>query len=168
VKPCFKVSSLYQLPIGSSIEVWDKTADVLKQFPPHYNYVSFQDQDTCSKLCLIAKTVFLVGGTPVMEKWGLEWPLRNLSSKLDFCHRNGVACHAVGVGADRLESEEAQLLFRKSFLPLETWTVRSVRSRNNLIALGVDPARIQVGADLGWLLPLHGINRRWAETTYLI
>ena len=158
--------SIYPLPTGSSIEVWDSTADVLNQFPSYYHYVNFRDQDLCSERYLDSSCVLLVGGTPVMEKWGLEWPLRNLSFKLENCHRNRVPCNAVGVGVDRLETQEAEWLFRKGFLPIKSWTVRSVRSRNNLIALGVDPFRIKVGADLAWLLPCSGINRKWA-TTYL-
>jgi polysaccharide pyruvyl transferase WcaK-like protein len=38
-----------------------------------------------------------------------------------------------------------------------------VRSRKNLITLGVDPACISVAADLAWQVPLENLNREWAE-----
>ena len=155
--------SLFPLPDDTAIEVWDIHSHALKQFPSRYKYIHYQDEDAFKKLCKNADAVLLVGDTPVMEKWGLEWPLRHLSSKLEFCHENKISSYATGVGIDFLEKEEARELFLKSFLPMKAWTVRSVRSRKNLIELGVDPSCISVAADLAWLMPLENINKQWAE-----
>jgi polysaccharide pyruvyl transferase WcaK-like protein len=155
--------SLFPLPDHTVIEVWDTNSHALKQFPLKYRYIHYQDEDAFKKLCKNADAVLLVGGTPVMERWGLEWPLKHLSSKLEFCNQNRIPCYAVGVGVDFLEKEESRELFSKGFLPIKVWTVRSVRSRKNLITLGVDPACISVAADLAWQVPLENLNREWAE-----
>ncbi len=154
--------SLFPLPDGTSVEVWDNTAPVLNLFPQQYKYINFQDKGACEELCLKADSALIVGSTPVMEKWGLNWPLRVLSPKLDFCNRNDIPCNAVGVGVDFLEIEESKRLFKKSFLHINSWTVRSARSRNNLISLGVEPKRIKTTADFAWLMPRNSINKEWA------
>ena len=155
--------SLFPLPDDTVVEVWDTNSYALKQFSPKYQYIHFQDQKAFKKLCKNVDSLLLVGDTPVTEKLGLEWPLKHLSSKLEFCHQNKIPCYAVGVGVDLLEREESRELFSKGFLPLKRWTVRSVRSRNNLIDLGVDPSCILVAADLAWVMPLGNIDREWAE-----
>ncbi|MBF0457770.1 MAG: glycosyltransferase [Nitrospirae bacterium] len=155
--------SLHPLPQGSTIEVYDtRTSAVLNQLPSSYNYINFNDDSACKSAVLSADCVFIVGTTIVTEMLGLDWPLRILGSKYAFCHENGIPIHAVGIGADRLRSEEAVQLFNKGFLPVESWTVRSERTRRNLIALGVNPGRVVAAADLAWLLPTHDVDKQWA------
>lgn len=162
--------SSFSLQPGSSIEVWDKSSSALKQFSAEYNFIDYKDEEACREACLAADAVLLVGDTPLMEKWGIAWPLGVLSPKLEFCHQSGIRCEAIGVGADLLETSEALDLFRKGFLQIKSWTVRSWRSRKNLIALGVAPEKIKVGADLAWLTPLTGtsmgksIDKEWAKS----
>ena len=93
----------------------------------------------------------LVGGTPVAEAEGLEFPLRFLAPRLARFHETGQPVDAVGVGVDRLLLPEAVELFRRAFLPVRSWTVRSPSCREALLELGVDSARVRVGADWAWL-----------------
>ncbi|MBF0344192.1 MAG: polysaccharide pyruvyl transferase family protein [Nitrospirae bacterium] len=155
--------SIYPLPDGTTIEVWDKDEPVLKQFPDCLRFVNYTDTEMCTKLYKEADMVLIVGATIVNEMDGLEWPLKTLGQKYETCHRMAVPCHAVGVGADQIRSHGGRQLFNSGFLPIESWTVRSVRSRDNLTTLGVSPERVCVTADLAWLTPLEGIDKDWAQ-----
>lgn len=92
-------------------------------------------------------TGLLVGDTPVCESEGLHYPMQFLAPRLE-AHQ---AVHAVGVGVDPLRTPEAIAIFRRSYLPVRSWTVRSEACRDALLELGVEPARIRVGADWAWL-----------------
>ncbi|MBF0537079.1 MAG: polysaccharide pyruvyl transferase family protein [Nitrospirae bacterium] len=155
--------SLYPLPEGSTIEVWDPDEPVLKQLPVGLRFVDYRDEATCNKLYRGADVVFIVGATIVNEMEGLEWPLRILGNKYKSCHTMAVPCHAVGVGADHIKSHGAIELFNRGFLPMTSWTLRSARSRDNLVGLGVAHERVLVAADLAWLTPLEGVDRAWAQ-----
>ena len=108
----------------------------------------------------------LVGGTPVTDAEGVHWPLRFLAPRLDHFHRHALPVDAVGVGVEPLQTDEARALFRESFGPVRSWTVRSEACRAALLTLDVDPARIRVGADWAWLHAPRRDRRRWAEETW--
>lgn len=155
---------LHPLPEGSTIELYNtNTKEVISQLPSIYNYINFNDENACKEAALAAGCAIIIGTTIVTEMHGPQWPLTILGAKYAFCHENGIPVHAAGIGADMLYSEEARQLFNKGFLPFESWTVRSERSRRNLIALGVSPERVVAAADLAWLMPTEGVNKQWAN-----
>ncbi|MGA3028877.1 MAG: hypothetical protein ABSF98_29405 [Bryobacteraceae bacterium] len=104
----------------------------------------------------------LAGDTPVAENEGLDWPIHFLAPRLDHFHRRSLPVDALGVGVDRLTGAEALQLFRRSFLPIRSWSVRSHACRDALLAMGVDDGRIKVGADWAWLHQPEGNLREWA------
>jgi polysaccharide pyruvyl transferase WcaK-like protein len=103
-----------------------------------------------------------MGDTPVMDQWGLEWPLRANAGKLKLCHALGKPVHAVGVGIDRLSDPEGLHIFQECYAPIASWTVRSARCRQALLEMGIPEERIVVGADWAWLLPVTP-DIGWAE-----
>lgn len=104
----------------------------------------------------------LVGATPVTEAEGLHFPMRFLARRLATFHRRGLPVHAVGVGVDALETDEGIDLFRRAFAPVRSWTVRSAPCRDALLALGVAPDRVRVGADWAWLHTPRRDAGEWA------
>ncbi|MEO5356697.1 MAG: glycosyltransferase [Nitrospirae bacterium YQR-1] len=155
--------SLYKLPPATTIEVWDKNEPALKVFPEYYEFVDYTDTLTCQSLCLSADCVFVIGATIVTEMLSTDWPLRVLGDKYDFCFTHGIEVHAIGTGVDMLVSEEGKNLFYKGFSGINSWTVRSERSRRVLIGLGINPSDVVTTADLAWLTPLDDINPVWAK-----
>jgi polysaccharide pyruvyl transferase WcaK-like protein len=133
-------------------------------YPQQHEYipVDFAGNENSSADC----PGLLVGDTPVAENEGLDWPLRFLAPRLEHFHRRSAPVDAVGVGVDRLTGSEALQLFRRSFLPIRSWTVRSRNCRDALLAMGVDAARIKVGADWAWLHQPKNNSREWAENTW--
>ena len=117
-------------------------------YPPVHRYFGVDEEgDETAGTILPA---LLVGATPVTEAEGLDWPLRFLVRRLEHFHRDVLPVDAVGVGVDRLYSPEALDLFRRGFLPIRSWTVRSEACRDALLSLGVEENRIKVGADWAW------------------
>jgi Polysaccharide pyruvyl transferase len=108
----------------------------------------------------------LVGDTPVNEDEGLDYPLRFLGPRLDALHRRSIPVDAVGAGIDGLHNEEALRMFRQSYLPIRSWTVRSPACRDALIAMGVPEERIGLGADWGWLYRPERDASGWALSTW--
>jgi len=108
----------------------------------------------------------LVGDTPVTEAEGLHWPLEFLAPRLEYFHKHSLPVDAVGVGVDRLLSAAGRELFRRCFLPIRSWTVRSSRCREALLDLGVAESRIVVGADWSWLYRVHEDRQEWAKAIW--
>ncbi|MBF0486763.1 MAG: glycosyltransferase [Nitrospirae bacterium] len=154
--------SIHPLPEGTTIEVWDAKSEAIAQLPPTYRYINYSDTEACNAASLSADYVLIVGATIVTDMLGTEWPLNILGGKYALCHAAGIPIHAVGIGVDKLHSDEAVQLFNRGFLPFETWTVRSERSRKNLFTLGVHPGRVVAAADLAWLTPTQDVDKQWA------
>ncbi|MBF0464017.1 MAG: glycosyltransferase [Nitrospirae bacterium] len=155
--------SLYKLPQGTTIEVWDKKEPALKVFTERFEFVDYTDIETCQTLCLNADCVFVVGATIVTEMLSTDWPLRVLGDKYDFCSTHGIPLHVIGTGVDMIFSEEAKSLFYKGFYRIDSWTVRSERSRRVLLGLGISPDKIITAADLAWHTPMDGFDPDWAK-----
>jgi polysaccharide pyruvyl transferase WcaK-like protein len=100
-------------------------------------------------------------GTPIMDEWGLQWPLHANAAKLELCHKLGKQVHAVGVGVDRLHTSEGERIFRQFYSPITSWAVRSPRCRQALLDMGVPEQSIHLGADWAWLLSCR-IEAQWA------
>lgn len=150
----------WPLPEGSTVEVWDAHAPILKTFSTSYCYLDWRDRQGCLEAAKKADLILLVGDTPIME-WD-EWPLRYHSERLQDLGQEAKLM-AVGVGISRLEKEESRGLFRKQHLRICNWTVRSMRCRAALIDLGVPEEHIVVGADLAWLYSPSPEHRPWGK-----
>ncbi len=153
----------YSLSPGTTVEVYDARSPFVEGLPQQFTYIDQRDRESCRKAALSARRVLLACGTPVMEDWGLEWPMRFLGAELDYLVDRGCEVHALGVGVDPLASKEGVELFRKSFGRIETWTVRSAQCRRALLELGVADRKIHVAADLAWLFTPKGEKGNWAE-----
>jgi polysaccharide pyruvyl transferase WcaK-like protein len=108
----------------------------------------------------------LVGDTPVTESLSLEWPLRFLGPRLRAFHEAGQPVDAVGVGVEPLRTPEAREIFGWDFQPIRSWTVRSQACRASLLDLGVDPERVEVGADWAWLYRRKRDLAGWGAETW--
>ena len=146
----------------SSIEVWSGDSPALNGMPNKYRYLPWTDNQACETAALAAQAILIVGTTLVSEYLGVEWPLEALSQRLLFCHAHHLPVHALGVGIDVLSNPAALKIFGAAFLPIQSWTVRSHRSREALVALGVPSDRVVVGADWAWLYQPIQDKQNWA------
>lgn len=105
----------------------------------------------------------LVGDTPVTDTLGTGWPLEFLAPRLEAFHRAGLPVDAVGVGIEDVRSAEGRALFARALAPIRSWTVRSERCRERLVALGVPRDRVAVGADWAWLYEPAADRAAWAR-----
>jgi polysaccharide pyruvyl transferase WcaK-like protein/SAM-dependent methyltransferase len=149
--------------IDMTIEVFDKNAPVVETLPPEHSYMSHNDSKACLKAALDSEVVLIVGNTPVMEDWGLEWPMLFHARHIDELKRYGKTIYALGVGVDFLHSKEGRKIFSNSHFLIDGWTVRSDSCREALVDLGVSEDRIRVAADLAWVFQPKIEGQMWAE-----
>ena len=129
--------------------------------PRGVRYLSVKDSEAIEESIREANLVFLIGDTPVMDQWGLAWPLQANAGKLRLCHELGKTVHALGVGVDRLQDPEGLRIFQEAYLAISSWSVRSEHCKQALLELGVSEEKIVVGADWAWLLSPQ-IDSEWA------
>jgi polysaccharide pyruvyl transferase WcaK-like protein len=132
------------------VAVFPESAKLHQPYPPSHRYITVNLEGSEEPPEEVNLGV-IVGTTPVTEREGLQWPLGFMAQRLHLFHERGIPVHVVGAGIDRLDSAEALSLFREAFLPICSWTVRSSRCREALLAMGVAPERVIVGADWAWL-----------------
>ena len=130
--------------------------------PMEVRYLSVKDPEAIEESIREADLVFLIGDTPVMDQWGLAWPLQANAGKLRLCHDLGKSVHALGVGVDRLQDPEGLRIFQEAYLPIASWSVRSRNCKQALLEMGVSEEKIVVGADWAWLLSPQ-IDSEWAN-----
>jgi len=148
---------------SSTVEVYDPSSPIIETLPIEFQYTDWRNDEKNDRLAKSAGVALLVGDTPVMSEWGLDWPMRALAKRLLFCHSQGVPVHAVGVGVDVLNEKKARQIFSDAFLPITSWTVRTPKCQDCLIDLGVSSERIAVGADLAWLFVPEIKDWEWAN-----
>lgn len=154
-------------PLPMTVDVYDRDAPIVKTLPQEFIYLNYYEEEACLKAALDSDIVLLVGGTPVMEDWGLDWPMCFHAKQVTELNRHGRDIFSVGVGVDRLVTNEGRRIFSDNHLNIKSWTVRSNNCRGALIDLGVSDDRIRVGADFAWLFEPDMCERVWAED-YLI
>ena len=120
-----------------------KRAEVL---PRGVEYLCVEDPEAIEESIRSANLVFLSGGTPVMDQWGLQWPLLANAKKLRLCHEVGKPVHALGVGVDRLKDPEGLRIFQECYSPIASWSVRSKHGKRALLEMGVPAEKIVRGA----------------------
>ena len=153
----------FPLPAGSTVEVFDVENPVVNTLPACFRYVDWRDEGKCRQAIDSCQAVLLVCGTPVTSELGIDWPLRFLAHRLDYCHGAGLPVHAVAVGVDDLSQQEARDIFRQSFLPIASWTVRSRQCQQALLHLNVPQEKIAVAADYAWLFAPEEKDVSWAR-----
>jgi polysaccharide pyruvyl transferase WcaK-like protein/SAM-dependent methyltransferase len=129
--------------------------------PQCVHYLSTMDTPAVESSIRSADLIILVGGTPVVDQWGLDWPLKANAAKLQLCHHLGKPVHVLGVGVDRLTDPQACRIFREYYAPIAAWSVRTTHCKEALQELGVPENRIVVGSDWAWLFsPI--VDKEWA------
>jgi polysaccharide pyruvyl transferase WcaK-like protein len=94
----------------------------------------------------------IVGDTPIMDLLG-SWPLEELSQMVKSATLERRPIAFLGTGTETLQLESSKRIVKECLAPAVVhWSVRSERDRSRLQEYGVDPARINVAADLAWLL----------------
>ena len=156
--------SHFPLSPGSTIEVFDQGFSIVATFPKEYKYIDWKDREACRISALTSDCIILLGGTPIAESHGLDWPMRFHSAEIEYLVRNKKDVQAVGIGVDRLETEEGIDLFRRWHPNLESWTVRSKRCQEALLVLGIQDEKIHIAADLAWLFSPKDEAGQWAES----
>ncbi|MFN0102585.1 MAG: polysaccharide pyruvyl transferase family protein [Bryobacteraceae bacterium] len=104
----------------------------------------------------------LAGTTSVTDSEGWGWPLAFLAPRIQYFRNRGLPVDAVGVGVDFLVTPEGRRLFTDHFSTIRSWTVRNTSSREALIEAGIEPVRIEVGADWAWLYEPPQDYAAWA------
>jgi ADP-heptose:LPS heptosyltransferase/polysaccharide pyruvyl transferase WcaK-like protein len=158
--------NLIQPGDGSAIEIWHESSPDIPWFPRKYAFIPWLKDHLCERSVLASQAVLLVGGTSVAETSGVEWPLGAMKKRLMFCHENSIPVHVVGIGVDHLTNPDAIKIFQDAFLPIKSWSVRSINCRNALTALGVSESRIAVASDLAWLYEPEKDCRAWAASKW--
>ncbi len=130
--------------------------------PRGVRYLSVENSGAIEESIRQADLIFLIGDTPVMDQWGLAWPLQANAGKLGLCHELGKTVHALGVGVDQLQDPEGLKIFQEAYLPIASWSVRSKSCKKALLEMGVSEGKIVVGADWAWLLSPQ-IDSEWAN-----
>jgi polysaccharide pyruvyl transferase WcaK-like protein len=94
----------------------------------------------------------IVGDTPIMDVLG-SWPLEELSQLAKSATLEQRPIVFLGTGTETLQLASSKRILKECLAPAVVhWSVRSERDRARLQEYGVDPARINVAADLAWLL----------------
>ncbi|KJR40757.1 Polysaccharide pyruvyl transferase [Candidatus Magnetoovum chiemensis] len=150
--------SLFPLPEGSSFEVWDADSPILKQYGNRYEFIDYIDTAKCCKKCFAADCVLLIGGTPVMDRWGIDLSIKDIAERLEFCHNKGIKTYSLGCGIDMLKSLQAKEAFDSAFVNIDGWTVRGYRSKKNLISMGVPAHKITTAADFTWNINIEDLD----------
>ncbi len=150
-----------QLPREFEMNTEIHSLERAKILPKGVHYLSAMDTDAVEASIRRADVAVLVGDTPVMDQWGLDWPLRSNAAKLQICHQLGKQVHSLGVGVDRLTDPLARQIFREYYAPIASWSVRTTHCKEALQELGVPENRIVIGSDWAWLLAPR-IDREWA------
>lgn len=150
--------------IALDVALFPESARCREPYPARHRYLPVDEGGNENADAMMPG--LLVGGTPVTDAEGVHWPLRFLAPRLDHFHRHRLPVDAVGVGVEPLQTEDGRALFRAAFGPIRSWTVRSEACRAALLDLGIEPARIRVGADWAWLYAPRRDRRRWAEETW--
>ena len=155
-----------QARLGSEFELSTEVHSLKRTtvLPQEVRYLSVEDSGAIEESIREAELVFLIGDTPVMDQWGLAWPLLANAGKLRLCHELGKPVHALGVGVDRLQDPEGLSIFKEAYLPIASWSVRSEHCKKALLEMGVAEEKIVVGADWAWLLSPQ-IDSEWAKET---
>jgi polysaccharide pyruvyl transferase WcaK-like protein len=100
----------------------------------------------------VASAVVVAGGTPIMDCLG-EWPLCDVAPLVTEASRRGLPVSFIGIGTERLARESSRRILGEVLGPLvRQWTVRSRRDWERLVEWGVPSQRVQVAADMAWLL----------------
>jgi polysaccharide pyruvyl transferase WcaK-like protein len=147
------------------VEIFPNEALAREPYPSRHRYIRLAwDGSPCAHVR--ARPGLLVGDTPVTETLGVDWPLRFLGPRLEAFHRSGQPVDALGVGVERLRSDEARSLFRRHYLPIRSWTVRTTSCRDALLELGVAENRVALGADWAWLYRARRDLRAWGAATW--
>jgi polysaccharide pyruvyl transferase WcaK-like protein/2-polyprenyl-3-methyl-5-hydroxy-6-metoxy-1,4-benzoquinol methylase len=144
-----------------SLNVEVHSLERAKTLPQAICYLSAEDIAAVETSIRSADVAVLVGDTPVMDQWGLDWPLRANAPKLQMCHHLAKPVHALGVGVDRLTHPQARQIFQECYAPIASWSVRTERCKEALQELGVPENRIVVGSDWAWLFSPN-IDKEWA------
>jgi polysaccharide pyruvyl transferase WcaK-like protein len=98
------------------------------------------------------KGQLIVGDTPIMDLLG-SWPLEELSHLAKSATSEQRPIAFLGTGTETLQLEASKRIVKECLAPAVVhWSVRSERDRARLQEYGVDPQRINVAADLAWLL----------------
>jgi polysaccharide pyruvyl transferase WcaK-like protein/SAM-dependent methyltransferase len=150
------------LPPGLALTAEVHASERARALLPDLACVDRADAAAVEASIRAADFALLAGDTPIMDAWGIDWPLAANAVKLDLCRRLGKPVHAAGVGVDRLVDPEAIRIFHSSYSGIASWSVRSDECRAALLELGVPPERVIVGADWAWLLE-PALDRAWAE-----
>jgi hypothetical protein len=109
----------------------------------------------------------LLAAVPLWDGPLDSWPTGVLAPRLQHFHDRGLPVDAAGVFVDRITSPEGRALFAAHFSPIRSWSVTDAASVANLLELGVDQARISLGADWGWLHPATNVHDEWAASAWL-
>lgn len=122
--------------------------------------LGWQDIDALADAVRWSSLVIVGGGGLWQDYWGYD-PLDFLSGRpggiagygtpILLAHLIGRPCAMLGVGVGPLRSNEARAAVRDLAGMCGIVSVRDTDSRQELVACGVDPGRVQVGADLAFL-----------------
>ncbi|MFG0252236.1 MAG: polysaccharide pyruvyl transferase family protein [Phycisphaerales bacterium JB038] len=144
---------LFRMAPGSTVEVYDERAPILRTLPDAFEYLTWTDPSRTDDAIRAAEVVLLVGDTLVSELHGVAWPLLPIGERVGRAIELGKTVHGVAIGVDRLTTADSRAVFAEYHAHLATWTTRSEACRAALIDLGVAPDRITAAADLAWLCP---------------
>jgi polysaccharide pyruvyl transferase WcaK-like protein len=120
---------------------------------PSFRYFQAEGRDWTRWLAeKRTKAVVFAGGTPIMDCLG-KWPLSEVAPLVEDARRRGKPVVFAGIGTEGLHREESRRIVGEQLGAwTRQWTVRSQFDYERLVDYGVPAERIQVAADMAWLL----------------
>lgn len=124
-----------------------------KKIIPNFIYLPDKNKNIKKILAFItANTYLILGDTPITDIL-YPWPIKNLSRiyKIGIMLKKPI--YALGIGTESLSNPEALKIVQEIILPATLfWSVRSEKDKQRLMFLKALEEKIQVTADLVWLL----------------
>ena len=111
-----------------------------------------------------SRAQLIVGDTPIADRLG-RWPLEELAHLAEDASRKKQPLAFLGTGTETLEHQVSEKLVRERLAPrVVHWSVRSERDKERLLRYGIEATRVNVAADLAWLL--EPAEKEFAKTEF--
>lgn len=119
---------------------------------PQTSFIPWEDRAGVEEALTACEVAVIPGTTIVTDLHEGEWPIAIVATEVAAAQARGKKVHAIGVGVYPTENEAGSDRFIRLARSIEHFTVRDIASRDALLVAGVEPRRIELAADLAWLL----------------
>lgn len=105
---------ILEMAPGSTIEVFNDSAPILKTLPQQFTYITWTDEARTDAAINEADLVLLVGDTLVSELHGIRWPLVPIGARVRRALDLGKPVDGVAIGVDMLQRRDSREVFAEN------------------------------------------------------